>query len=89
MTGNGMSAAGARLSFVFAMRGPCVTTDTACSSSLVATHLAVRLIEHGECVDVASCDGIICVSLPARSFMQTVSVPRALVNPDGTRVSPV
>ena len=45
--------------------------------------------EHGERVDVASCDGIICVSLPARSFMQTVSVPRALVNPDGTRVSSV
>ena len=42
--------------------------------------------EHGERVDVASCDGIICVSLPARSFMQTVSVPRALVNPDGSSV---
>ena len=54
MTGNGMSAAGARLSFVFAMRGPCVATDTACSSSLVATHLAVRQIEHGECVHALS-----------------------------------
>lgn len=54
MTGNGISAVGARLSFVFAMRGPCVTTDTACSSSLVATHLAVRQIEHGECVDALS-----------------------------------
>ncbi|EGB04071.1 hypothetical protein AURANDRAFT_5943, partial [Aureococcus anophagefferens] len=40
MTGNGISAAGARLSFVFAMRGPCISMDTACSSSLVATHIA-------------------------------------------------
>ncbi|EGB04325.1 hypothetical protein AURANDRAFT_32737, partial [Aureococcus anophagefferens] len=54
MTGNGISAAGARLSFVLAMRGPCVATDTACSSSLVATHLAARLIEYGECVNALS-----------------------------------
>ena len=54
MTGNGMSAAGARLSFVFAMRGPCVATDTGCSSSLVATHVAVRQIEHGECANALS-----------------------------------
>ena len=44
MTGNGISAAGSRLSFVFAMRGPCVAIDTACSSSLVATHIGFQLI---------------------------------------------
>ena len=54
MTGNSNFSAGARLSFVFAMRGPCIAVDTACSSSLVATHLAVRLIEHSECVDALS-----------------------------------
>ena len=35
-------------------------------------------------LDVASCDGIIRMSLPARSFMQTVSISRALVNADGS-----
>lgn len=42
MTGNSLFSAAARLSFVFAMRGPCVGIDTACSSSLVATHIATR-----------------------------------------------
>ena len=54
MTGNGISAAGARLSFVFAMRGPCIAMDTACSSSLVATHVAVQFIKHAVCVDALS-----------------------------------
>ena len=49
LTGVSYSAAGARLSFVFAMRGPCVVFDTACSSSLIATHCARRCMEHGEC----------------------------------------
>ena len=40
MTGVTYSAAGARLSYVFAMRGPCVVFDTACSSSLIAVHVA-------------------------------------------------
>ena len=39
-TGITYSAAGARLSYVFAMRGPCIVFDTACSSSLVAMHVA-------------------------------------------------
>jgi len=54
MTGNGISAAGSRLSFVFAMRGPCMALDTACSSSLVATHLGLRLVAVGECKDAIS-----------------------------------
>ena len=54
MTGVTYSAAGARLSYVFAMRGPCVIFDTACSSSLVASHIAVHMIEHDVCVDALS-----------------------------------
>ena len=45
LTGVSYSAAGARLSFVFAMRGPCIVFDTACSSSLIATHCARRCME--------------------------------------------
>lgn len=40
MTGTTYSAAGARMSYVFAMRGPCTVIDTACSSSLIAVHIS-------------------------------------------------
>lgn len=51
LTGISYSAAGARLSYVFAMRGPCVVFDTACSSSLIAVHVARRCMQHSECPD--------------------------------------
>ena len=38
-TGNGMDFMIGRLSFVFSLTGPCVSTHTACSSSLVSLHL--------------------------------------------------
>ena len=56
MTGISYSAAGARLSYVFAMRGPCVVFDTACSSSLIALHVARRCMQHNECT-IALCIG--------------------------------
>ncbi len=49
ITGITYSAAGARLSYVFAMRGPCMVFDTACSSSLIAMHAARRSMQHNEC----------------------------------------
>jgi acyl carrier protein len=49
LTGISYSAAGARLSYVFAMRGPCMVFDTACSSSLIAMHAARRSIHCNEC----------------------------------------
>ena len=51
LTGITYSAAGARLSYVFAMRGPCMVFDTACSSSLIALHVARRCMQHEECPD--------------------------------------
>ena len=50
MTGITYSAAGARLSYVFAMRGPCVVVDTACSSSLIAVHVARCCMHRNECL---------------------------------------
>ena len=44
MTGTTYSAAGARMSYVFAMRGPCIIFDTACSSSLIAVHISRRCL---------------------------------------------
>lgn len=51
LTGNGYSAAAARLSYVFAMRGPCQTVDTACSSTLVAVHAARQALRSHETDD--------------------------------------
>ena len=48
-TGSGAAFMCGRISYVFALTGPCVSTDTACSSSLVASHLARRSVEIGEC----------------------------------------
>ena len=39
--------AAGRISYLFGLKGSCVSLDTACSSSLVATHLAVRDLHLG------------------------------------------
>jgi phthiocerol/phenolphthiocerol synthesis type-I polyketide synthase D len=47
-TGNALSTAANRISYLFDFRGPSLAVDTACSSSLVATHLAVTSLRRGE-----------------------------------------
>jgi len=47
-TGNALSIAANRLSYVFGLRGPSLAVDTACSSSLVALHLGCRSLWSGE-----------------------------------------
>lgn len=48
MTGNTLSLAANRLSYVFDLHGPSLAVDTACSSSLVALHHACRALNTGE-----------------------------------------
>jgi acyl transferase domain-containing protein/acyl-CoA synthetase (AMP-forming)/AMP-acid ligase II/acyl carrier protein len=48
-TGNALSIAANRLSYVFNWRGPSLAVDTACSSSLVSVHLACQSLQNGEC----------------------------------------
>ena len=48
MTGNTLSIAANRLSYVFDLHGPSLSIDTACSSSLVALHHACKTLQSGE-----------------------------------------
>ncbi len=48
MTGNTLSVAANRLSYVFDLHGPSLAVDTACSSSLVALHHACESLRRGE-----------------------------------------
>ena len=48
MTGNTLSIASNRLSYVFDLHGPSVSMDTACSSSLVTLHHACQAVRSGE-----------------------------------------
>jgi phthiocerol/phenolphthiocerol synthesis type-I polyketide synthase C len=48
MTGNTLSIAANRLSYVFDFHGPSIAVDTACSSSLVALHHACNSLRAGD-----------------------------------------
>ncbi len=48
MTGNTLSIAANRLSYVFDLHGPSMAIDTACSSSLVALHQACNALRAGD-----------------------------------------
>jgi len=48
-TGNALSIAANRLSYVLDLRGPSLAVDTACSSSLVAVHLGCQSLQNKEC----------------------------------------
>ncbi|WP_323769813.1 type I polyketide synthase [Antarctobacter sp.] len=68
-----------RLSYIYDLRGPSITTDTACSSSMVALHLAVQALRRGEC-DTALVGGVNVMFRPA--YMVAMS-KGGFLSPDG------
>ncbi|MEM6330334.1 MAG: beta-ketoacyl synthase N-terminal-like domain-containing protein, partial [Planctomycetota bacterium] len=62
-TGNALSIAANRLSYLFDLRGPSLAVDTACSSSSVAIYLAVEALRRGEC-DGALAAGVNAILTP-------------------------
>ncbi len=78
-TGNALSIAANRLSYVFDFRGPSMAIDTACSSSLVAVDLACRSLRGGECT-LALAGGVNIMLSPALAINFTKA---RVMAPDG------
>jgi len=78
-TGNALSIAANRLSYLFDFRGPSLAIDTACSSSLVAVHLACASLRRGE-TTLALAGGVNLILSPAIAINFTKAGAMA---PDG------
>ncbi|MGC4746935.1 SDR family NAD(P)-dependent oxidoreductase [Micromonospora sp. DT201] len=61
--GNSEAILAARLSYLWDLRGPCITVNTACSSSLTALHMAAEALRSGE-VDTAVVAGVMVMNTP-------------------------
>ncbi|MFI4954481.1 MAG: SDR family NAD(P)-dependent oxidoreductase, partial [Gammaproteobacteria bacterium] len=78
-TGNALSAAVGRVSYMLGLRGPSLAIDTACSSSLVAIHQACQALRNGEC-DLALAGGVNLILLPEIN----ISLSKAhMLSPEG------
>jgi acyl transferase domain-containing protein/acyl carrier protein len=78
-TGNALSIAANRISYLFDFRGPSLAIDTACSSSLVAVHLACCSLWNGEST-LALAGGVNLILSPAITINFTKAGAMA---PDG------
>ena len=78
-TGNALSIAANRISYLFDFRGPSIAIDTACSSSLVAVHLACSSLRSGEST-LALAGGVNLILSPAITINFTKAGAMA---PDG------
>ena len=62
-TGNALSIAANRLSYIFDFHGPSAAVDTACSSGSLAIHFAVESLRRGES-DAAIAGGVNMILTP-------------------------
>jgi myxalamid-type polyketide synthase MxaB len=78
-TGNALSIAANRLSYIFDFHGPSAAVDTACSSSSLAIHMAVESLRRGES-DAALAGGVNLILTPET----TIAFSKArMLSPDG------
>ncbi|WP_442508780.1 type I polyketide synthase [Novipirellula sp. SH528] len=78
-TGNALSIAAGRISYLFDLHGPSFIVDTACSSALVAVHSAVISLLRGES-DSAIAGGVNLILSPET----TIAFSKArMLSPDG------
>ncbi|XP_041364323.1 oleandomycin polyketide synthase, modules 5 and 6-like [Gigantopelta aegis] len=68
VTGGSTGITSARVSYIFDLRGPCMSVDTACSSSLVAIYQAILVLKAGDC-NMAVCGGVNALLTPS-AFIQ-------------------
>jgi acyl transferase domain-containing protein/acyl-CoA synthetase (AMP-forming)/AMP-acid ligase II/acyl carrier protein len=79
-TGNALSIAANRLSYLLDLRGPSWAVDTACSSSLVAVHQACQSLLAGEC-ELALAGGVNLILTPQLSAAFSNA---GMLSPDGS-----
>jgi acyl transferase domain-containing protein/thioesterase domain-containing protein len=78
-TGNALSIAANRVSYVFDLHGPSAAVDTACSSSSLAIHFAVESLRRGES-DAALAGGVNMILSPET----TIAFSKArMLSPEG------
>jgi len=78
-TGNALSLASNRLSYILDLHGPSMSVDTACSSGLLGIHLAVQSLRNREC-DAALAGGVNLILSPET----TIAFSKArMLSPDG------
>jgi len=78
-TGNALSIASNRVSYILDLRGPSLSVDTACSSGLLGVHLAVQSLRSREC-DAALAGGVNLILSPET----TIAFSKArMLSPDG------
>jgi myxalamid-type polyketide synthase MxaE and MxaD len=78
-TGNALSIAANRISYMFDLRGPSLAIDTACSSSLVAVHMACQSLWSGE-AQLAIAGGVNVILSPLAAINFTKA---GVMAPDG------